>query len=170
MKAYKLCKFKNGKLYPLFVGTENELPMNEWMKAEEGKKTENGKVKSKKLGELAYRPGWHCSDIPYAGHIGVDKKSGVLKQALDTVWVEIEINDKNNYTEYCKSLSKSKFKQCLDHIPSEGYYEFRTNGNVNKNVIWYITSDIKINRVLSFEEVKELCLAKGVQPQPLMAV
>lgn len=170
MKAYKLCKIKKGKLYPLFVDFKNELPMNKWIKAVEGERREDGKVKSKMSRGLAYRPGFHCSDIPYAGHIGVGKKDGVLKQAKDTVWVEIEINTTINYTAYCKSLSKIAREQCLNYLPNDGFYEYRTSENVNKDVVWYITSDIKINRILSHDEVRVLCLAKGVEPQPLEAV
>lgn len=65
MKAYKLFRVKkteSGKIFPLFVDADNETPMNIWVNAK------CGKVKSR-LGELAFRPGWHLSDIPYVTHI-----------------------------------------------------------------------------------------------------
>ena len=64
-KLFRIKKNEPGKLYPLYVFAEKEIPMNVWINAEEGPKNDNGKVKSK-LGDLAYRPGWHINDkIPY---------------------------------------------------------------------------------------------------------
>ena len=40
-------------------------------------KTGRKKVKSK-LGPLAYRPGWHSGDVPYASHIGVKDADGKI--------------------------------------------------------------------------------------------
>ena len=54
-KAYKLLRIRNGKLYPLYVNTEEETPIGVWLKAKPGERTKNGKVKSK-LGPLAFRP------------------------------------------------------------------------------------------------------------------
>lgn len=59
--GYKLFRTKNGKLYPLYVLTNKETPVGKWIEAECGEMSENGKVKSK-LGELAYRAGWHLND------------------------------------------------------------------------------------------------------------
>lgn len=69
MKTYKLFNLKNGKLYPLYVNTTKPFEIGKWLAAEEGEKTPNGKVKSK-LGELAFRPGFHSGNVPVALHIG----------------------------------------------------------------------------------------------------
>ena len=75
MIAYKLFKIKQDKLYPLYILTDKEVPMNVWLEAENGELLDSGKVKSK-LGQLCYRPGWHLADIPYAAHIGQKDKDG----------------------------------------------------------------------------------------------
>ena len=67
--GYKLFRLKRGKLYPLYVLANEETPMGVWLDAQSGPRTERGKVKSR-LGELAYRPGWHINDgLPYVNHI-----------------------------------------------------------------------------------------------------
>ena len=75
--AYKLLRMRSGKLYPLFVLSDQEIPIGVWLDAKEGVKLDSGKVKSK-LGPLQFRPGWHLSDIPLAVHIGIKEwKSGM---------------------------------------------------------------------------------------------
>ena len=98
IKAYKLLRIdrKTGKLYPLFVGAKEETPIGVWLDADEGemttdKKTGTQKVKSK-LGNLAYRPGWHLGDIPLATHIGVKGDSGKIEfMNPDHVWAEVDV-------------------------------------------------------------------------------
>ena len=68
--AYKLLRKKGDKLFPLYVLSNEEVPVGVWLDAKEGEKLQNGKVKSK-LGPLQFRPGWHLSDIPLAVHIGI---------------------------------------------------------------------------------------------------
>ena len=68
--AYKLLRMKGDKLYPLFVLSDQEIPIGVWLDAKEGERLTNGKVKSK-LGPLQFRPGWHLSDIPLSVHIGI---------------------------------------------------------------------------------------------------
>lgn len=70
--AYKLFRVDPkhpGKLFPLFVNANKPVETGKWIDAEEGSKSKTGKVKSK-LGDLAYRPGWHSGDVPIATHIG----------------------------------------------------------------------------------------------------
>ena len=50
-KLFRILKSQPGKLFPLYVYATEEIPIGEWLKAKEGQKTENGKVKSK-LGPL----------------------------------------------------------------------------------------------------------------------
>jgi len=47
------------------------VEMDKWITAKEGERstTNTKKVKSK-IGDLAYRPGWHAGDLPIATHIG----------------------------------------------------------------------------------------------------
>ena len=55
--AYKLLHKKGDKLFPLYVLSNEEVPVGVWLDAKEGEKLQNGKVKSK-LGPLQFRPGW----------------------------------------------------------------------------------------------------------------
>ena len=74
VKAYKMFradKKQPGKLFPLFVDSNTPVEMDKWITAKEGERstTNTKKVKSK-IGDLAYRPGWHAGDLPIATHIG----------------------------------------------------------------------------------------------------
>ncbi len=72
-KAYKLVrKMKSGALRSLFIGKASDLPMKQWMKAE------NIPTKG-----YAVRPGWHVLPQPVAPHLKTEGR----------VWVEVEIKD-----------------------------------------------------------------------------
>lgn len=164
MIAYKLFKVKKDGLHTLYIDTNAPLPMNELLVAKEGEKTERGKVKSK-LGELAFRPGWHCCIVPLADHIGTKQPNGELYQAKDTVWCEVEIVGSIDYTPIAKEQHKSAKFQCLKIIPQNGYYFFQTNPKAK--IQWIICGEIIINRILTPEEVNSICRDYGVEPQPL---
>lgn len=69
-KLFRVSKKYPGKLFPLYVNANTNIPIGEWISAEPGERLENGKVKSK-LGPLRYRPGFHINDVaPYVSHIG----------------------------------------------------------------------------------------------------
>lgn len=74
VKAYKLFrvdKKQPGKLFPLFVDANTPVEMDKWITAKEGERsTSNTKKVKSKIGDLAYRPGWHAGDLPIATHIG----------------------------------------------------------------------------------------------------
>jgi len=74
VKAYKMFrvdKKQPGKLFPLFVDSQTPVEMDKWITAKEGEKsTTNAKKVKSKIGDLAYRPGWHAGDLPIATHIG----------------------------------------------------------------------------------------------------
>jgi hypothetical protein len=74
VKAYKMFrvdKKQPGKLFPLFVDSNTPVDMDKWITAKEGEKsTTNAKKVKSKIGDLAYRPGWHAGDLPIATHIG----------------------------------------------------------------------------------------------------
>lgn len=163
MQAYKLFKIKkDGKLYPLYIYTNRALPMNSWLTAEEGERTPSGKVKSK-LGELAYRPGFHCCQYPLADHIGKRMSDGNLCQAADTVWCEVEMISDVDYTEEAKNKGKIPRDQYLEHIPYDGFYLYKTNPSAKVN--WYICGQMKITKILSQEEVEKICADVGLTAQ-----
>jgi hypothetical protein len=167
-KAYKLFKIKNGRLYPLYILTDKEVPMNVWIKAENGELLENGKVKSK-LGQLCYRPGWHLADIPYAAHIGQKDDNGNLLQKPDTVWCEVEYSDSIDYQPIANENGTNKegkvipVKSYLKEIPVNGYYRYKTSPLMFED--WIIAGSIKVNKILTNDEVDSICRANGIEPQ-----
>lgn len=166
--AYKLFKTKKGKLYPLYILTDNEVPMNRWIEAESGELLDNGKVKSK-LGQLCYRPGWHLADIPYAAHIGQRDEDGNLRMKTDTVWCEVEYSDKVDYQPLANQNGTNKqgkvipVKSYLKEIPKDGYYRYKTSPLMFED--WIIAGAIKVLKVLTNEEVDNICREHGIEPQ-----
>ena len=167
--AYKLCRVKTsapGKIFPLFVLANEELPIGVWLEAKCGERNNIGKVKSR-LGPLAFRPGFHLSDIPLAIHIG-KKVDGVIKYMHDdNVWCECEYDDTINYQDEAdgNGMINGKFnpqRAFLKHIPEDGYYRFKTNPTMLGT--WIITGRIKILRILTDEEVAEICRRNGYEP------
>ena len=169
--GYKLFKVKRnqpGKLFPLYVFANEETRMNEWIPAKEGILTNNGKVKSK-LGELCYRPGWHLSDIPLATHIGIKVDGAIKYMHSDEVWCEVEYSDHVDYTNVVtengtvngKLIPKKAY---MTDIPVDGFYRYKTNPNMTGD--WIIAGAIKVNRILSDEEVSEICKRNGYEALP----
>lgn len=175
VKAYKLFrtdKKKPGKLFPLFVDANTPVETGKWLAAKEGE-MRGSKVKSK-IGDLAYRPGWHAGDLPVATHIG--EKSDPKLKAPDTrpdnhVWAEVEMpHDKDWQTEANKRGTNAQGKvvpvkaHITDQIPHGGHYRYKTNSNMTGN--WLIGGAMKVNRVLSDAEVKKINKAAGVADLP----
>ena len=155
MVTYKLLRQKNGKLYPLYVEADRELPIGEWLDAEIGPLADETHVKAKVGGgQLSLRPGFHSTDVPFADWIGV-KIGDKLYQRSTDVWVECEVaGNQVSVTD----------RNGLRHIP-DGWYYFKTNAKQIRP--WIISNKIKINRLLSHEEVKRICKSFGLQAQPV---
>lgn len=167
-KLFKIKKSEKGKLFPLYVYANEELPMKKWLEAKDGEQRE-GKVVSK-LGLLKYRPGFHINDkVPYVSHIGI-KEDGVIKYMHpDTVWCEVEYTDNIDYSEQAKQNGTIDGKlvpqkACLNSIPVDGYYRYKTNPNMTGE--WIIAGGMKINRILSDGEVESICEANGCKALP----
>lgn len=159
--CYKLFrKDANGNLHPLYIGAKDIVPIGRALTAAVGPIAADGKHVRSKLGNLALRPGWHCCEVPYAGHIGKRQPSGELYQAKNTVWCEVEASGPDVTAEVWKTNPKSK---CLKTLPN-GFYWFQTNPNAK--IRWLIAGEIKIIRELSDDEVSALCHRHGIEPQP----
>jgi hypothetical protein len=103
IKAYKLFRVdprNPGKLFPLFIKADQAVEIGKWYEAEVGEMS-GDKVKSK-IGNLAYRPGWHAGDSPLATHIGdlspaqraqKDKIETARKTAFKTTLTSPEFTD-----------------------------------------------------------------------------
>ena len=176
VKAYKLFRVdarKPGQLFPLFVNANDPVDMGVWLDADVGPLTDKGKVKSK-IGELAYRPGWHAGDVPIATHIG--SKSDPSQTAPDVrpenhVWAEVEFAaDRDWQTEANKRGTNAQGKlvagkaQITDRIPTDGYYRYKTNPNMTGE--WLIGGSMKVNRILSDDEVAAINEEAGVEDLP----
>lgn len=152
MITYKLFRTKNGKLYPLYVDANTEQPIGKWLYAIVGNKADDTHVKSK-LGMLSLRPGYHSTETPFTDWIGKKMPDGTLAQKPDTVWCECEVE--GNQLEVTNRYGS---RELLD-----GWYFFRTNSKQKEP--WIISNKLKINRVLSNEEVASICKSKGIEPQ-----
>ena len=160
--AYKLLRKKGDKLFPLYVLSNEEVPVGVWLDAKEGEKLQNGKVKSK-LGPLQFRPGWHLSDIPLAVHIGI-KEDGVIKYMHDDeVWCECEYSDAIDYQSEVEKNGKGR-KAMMTTVPVNGFYRYKTSPAMLGR--WIIAGSMKISRVLSDAEVGRICLENHQKPMP----
>lgn len=169
--GYKLFRVKAGRpgeIFPLYVNADKPTPFNEWIPAEYGELKENGKVKSK-LGDLAFRPGWHItSDCPFVNHIYSKGSNGERFMKNNLIWCEVEYSDTINYQNAANKngINKSgKFipkNACLKDIPINGYYRYKTNPNMYGE--WIIAGAIKVTRILSDKEVSEMCRGYNLKP------
>lgn len=143
--GYKLLEMDStGKLFPLFIGKNTETPVGVWLHAEY--------LPTK---GFAARGGWHIGDIPDAPWLKA--ADGTYKPRWKhgkRVWCVVEYNDHHNYNEYVQTLPK---KAITDGVPEDGFYFFREVGKGT----WVITSDIKVLRVLTEEERREILKEAG---------
>ena len=174
VKAYKLFRVdpkQPGKLFPLFVNSNNPVVMGDWVDAEIGPMGKGGKVKSK-IGELAFRPGWHAGDLPIATHIGSKSQPGITapdSRPSNQVWAEVEFPaDVDWQTEANSRAQRNKQGEVIsrtahvtDQLPEGGHYRYKTNPNMTGE--WLIGGAMKVNRVLSDTEVAEINNEAGVQ-------
>ena len=174
VKAYKLFNTKkksSGEIFPLFVGAKTPVPRGIWLDAiegEEGKPSKTGRRKVKAKGQsLAYRPGWHAGDAPFASHIGAKDATGKVYARQDyEVWAEVEMAADVDYQSEADANGKKKdgsFSGALadiKHMPKDGMYRYKTNPNMTGK--WIISGSMKVNRILSEEEANKILAKKGI--------
>jgi hypothetical protein len=186
IKAFKLFKQnqKTGELFPLFVKMKGNksLPLDKWIQAEAGELSKSGKVKSS-IGDLAYRPGFHSGDLPIATHIGgkvnpltgkriSDRKVQPNIREKNQVWAEVELPADKDWQSIANSRARIKqdgnpdvkTAHITDEVPYGGSYRYKTNPNMTGN--WLISGEMKINRILSNDEVKAINNKAGVSDLP----
>lgn len=179
--AYKLFKVKKGfpgELFPLFVGANQSVTTGEWIQAKAGEltQTKEGKTMVKStLGPLAYRPGWHSGDLAVATHIGAKKNASDKAPTLradDQVWAEVEVGDDVDWQAIANEraeISKSgepiaRTAHITDQLPLGGSYNYKTNSNMTGS--WIISGEMKVNRVLTDQEVEQINKEGGGKDLP----
>ena len=176
---------KDGKLYPPMVANPNgePTPVGVWLDADAApvvsmSKTGRPQVKAGGRGTqggsgtLAYRPGWHLGTIPYAVQFNRKNPETGEKDLFpkDFVWAEVEYANDVDYQDEARKEGvnrNGKYQHSLaglKRLPVNGSYRYRTNPNPNTDE-WIITGAMKVNRILTDEEVDELVRKAGREPQ-----
>ena len=185
-KGYKVFVLKDGQLYPPMVANPNGegTPIGVWLDADAApvagtSKTGRPQVKAGGKGtqggsgQLAYRPGWHLGTIPYA--LQFNRKDASGEKTLfpnNFVWAEVEYADDVDYQDEARHEginANGKYQHSLaglKHIPTDGSYKYRTNPDPRTDE-WIITGAMRVNKILSREEVDELVRKAGREPQPM---
>lgn len=182
--GYKVFYQKDGKLYPPMVANPGgvDTPIGVWLDADAAPIVGNSKTGRPQVknggkgtqggsGTLAYRPGWHLGLIPYA--IQFNRKDENGEKTLfpkDFVWAEVEYAADKNYQKEAEAegyTENGKYRHSyagLKHLPTDGYYIYRTNPNPDTDP-WIITGAMKVNRILTDKEVDDLVRKAGREPQ-----
>lgn len=184
--GYKVFVLKDGKLYPPMVANPNgaATPVGVWLDADAApivgeSKTgrpqvkQGGKGTQGGSGKLAYRPGWHLGVVPYA--IQFNRKDAEDNKTLfpkNFVFAEVEYAADVDYQEEARQEGinpSGKYQHSLaglKHLPTDGYYMYRTNPNPETDP-WVITGAMKVNRILTRAEQAELVKNAGREPQQI---
>ena len=184
--GYKVFVLKDGKLYPPMVANPDgaATPVGVWLDADAApipgeSKTgrpqvkQGGKGTQGGSGKLAYRPGWHLGVVPYA--IQFNRKDAEGNKTLfpkNFVFAEVEYAADVDYQEEARQEGinpSGKYQHSLaglKHLPTDGYYMYRTNPNPETDP-WVITGAMKVNRILTRAEQADLVSKAGRQPQQI---
>lgn len=184
--GYKVFVLKDGKLYPPMVANPDgaATPVGVWLDADAApiageSKTgrpqvkQGGKGTQGGSGKLAYRPGWHLGVVPYA--IQFNRKDADGNKTLfpkNFVFAEVEYAADVDYQEEARQEGinpSGKYQHSLaglKHLPTDGYYMYRTNPNPDTDP-WVITGAMKVNRILTRAEQAELVKNAGREPQQI---
>lgn len=184
--GYKVFVLKDGKLYPPMVANPDgaATPVGVWLDADAApiageSKTgrpqvkQGGKGTQGGSGKLAYRPGWHLGVVPYAIQFNRNDADG--NKTLfpkNLVFAEVEYAADVDYQEEARQEGinpSGKYQHSLaglKHLPTDGYYMYRTNPNPDTDP-WVITGAMKVNRILTRAEQAELVKNAGREPQQI---
>lgn len=184
--GYKVFVLKDGKLYPPMVANPDgaATPVGVWLDADAApivgeSKTgrpqvkQGGKGTQGGSGKLAYRPGWHLGVVPYA--IQFNRKDAEGNKTLfpkNFVFAEVEYAADVDYQEEARQEGMNpsgKYQHSLaglKHLPTDGYYMYRTNPNPETDP-WVITGAMKVNRILTRAEQADLVSKAGREPQQI---
>ena len=184
--GYKVFVLKDGKLYPPMVANPDgaATPVGVWLDADAAPiagESKTGRLQVKQggkgtqggSGKLAYRPGWHLGVVPYA--IQFNRKDADGNKTLfpkNFVFAEVEYAADVDYQEEARQEGinpSGKYQHSLaglKHLPTDGYYMYRTNPNPETDP-WVITGAMKVNRILTRAEQADLVSKAGREPQQI---
>ncbi len=183
--GYKVFVLKNGKLYPPMVANPGgeATPFGVWLDADVAPVAGESKTGRKQVksggkgtqggsGKLAYRPGWHLGEIPYALQFNrLNPETGEKELfPANFVWAEVEYANDVDYHEEAMSYgmnASGKFQHSLAGLPKlpvNGSYRYRTNPNPETDP-WIISGAMKVTRILKPSEVDAMVEAAGRKPQ-----
>ena len=183
--GYKVFYLKDGKLYPPMVQNPggSDTPIGVWIDASASDVASYSKTGRPQIakggagthtgnGLLAYRPGWHLGTVPIARQFEKTNPENGIKELFprEFVWAECEYACDIDYQKEAIQEGMTKngaFRHSyagLKHLPENGSYRYRTNPDP-KTEEWIITGAIKVIRILSNEEVDEICRKNGREPQ-----
>lgn len=171
--GYKVFVLKDGKLYPPMVANPDGAPIAGESKTGRPQVKQGGKGTQGGSGKLAYRPGWHLGIVPYA--IQFNRKDAEGNKTLfpkNFVFAEVEYAADVDYQEEARQEGinpSGKYQHSLaglKHLPTDGYYMYRTNPNPETDP-WVITGAMKVNRILTRAEQADLVSKAGREPQQI---
>lgn len=136
IKAYKLFRIKDGRLYPLFIGRSQETPVGEWQEA-----------KVIPTPGYANRPGWHVGLLPTAPHLM--GRNGVM--AANRVWAEVLVPAD---TQWQQIADKSKTRDIRGQVPTGGHYLFQRPAH--QGAVWIIAGAMKVVGTLTPQQVDQI--------------
>lgn len=188
--GYKVFALKDGKLYPPVVANQGgqDTPVGKWLPcscppivgytASEHRpqvKT-GGKGTARNLGNLSFRPGWHLGLMPFAKQFcyKLNNSEALIVNGSyvfpdDFVFAECQYQADNDLSDECyqNGLTKAgKYQHSragIPRIPKNAFYRYRTNIDPSTED-WIITGAVKINKVLTRDEVDAINAKHGIKP------
>lgn len=145
-KLFRTLKTRPGELFPLFIGKSVAVPRNEWMEAQF--------IPTK---GFAHRPGWHAGILPIAPHL----RTRDDRIQPNRVWAEVSMPADEDWQRIADS---SPTRDIRDHVPTAGHYRFRTSKL--QGGAWLIGGAIRVERVLQDNDVCDILIAAGFDPEP----
>ena len=202
--GYKVFVLKDGKLYSPMVANadRSETPTGVWLDADPneqfiigGKEAVDaefahvepwlrryhvqagGKGTQGGSGKLAFRPGWHLGQIPFAAQFGrVNPETGEKELFPNNfVWAKVEYAMDEDYQHesdermYYDKNGNRREKPThslggLNHVPENGYYTYRTNPDPTTDP-WIITGAMRVIEIMKPSEVDRVVSEAGRAPQ-----
>jgi len=174
--AFRRWDAKKGKYVTSKTGDSIPIP-NDEVRRELFERGFINSMNTKSVTALARRPGWHAGDTPSATHIGAITDGGKVDTRRPTeVWAEVEIPADIDWQAIADSrapIVKSGKRagqidvgeaHITDELPVGGYYRYKTNPNMQGN--WIISGEMKVNRILTDDEVRQINAEAGVEDLP----